>query len=51
MQSIFSFSVTQDDADGLRTIKQVKDLCKKEGRSFSFIIIKALKAYLLELAK
>lgn len=49
MQSIFSFSVKQDDTGGLKTIKQVKDLCEKEGRSFSFIIIKALKAYLKEL--
>jgi predicted DNA-binding protein len=49
MQSIFSFSVRQDDTSGLEVIKKIKALCKSEGKSFSFIIIHALKAYLEEL--
>ena len=46
LQKIFSFSLRQDDTGGLETVKKVKEICKKSGTSFSFVIVKALKEWL-----
>ena len=48
-QEIFTFSLRQSDTKGTKTVKRAKELCKKNGWSFSFIVIKALKEHLARL--
>ena len=51
MQDIFTFSIRQDDALGISTINTLKELCRKKGQSFSFVVIEALKDYLTKVEK
>ena len=44
-QPIFTFSVSENDTDNLERVKRLKEQCKKQGRSFSYIVLTAIKRY------
>ena len=44
----FSFSVTPSDTEGVKLVQDLKATCARNGTSFSFVILKALQAYVKE---
>lgn len=45
VQEIFTFSVALTDAMNLALVAKVKAYCSKSGRSFTWVVLEALKAY------
>lgn len=41
----FSFSVTPSDTKGTKLVQKLKADCEKSGTSFSYVVLKALTAY------
>jgi hypothetical protein len=44
-QAIFTFSVADGEKKSLQLIRELKEECRRTGRSFSFICVEALKQY------
>ena len=44
-----SFSVKPEDFDALEELRKLREYSKKTGRSFSFLVIQAIKMYNKEL--
>lgn len=41
---VVSFSVPPSDPEAAKLIKEIKEHCKKTGRSFSYLMVNAAKA-------
>lgn len=40
---VFTFSVRESDTETLELIEELKIKCRREGKSFSFVVISALR--------
>lgn len=45
IQEIFTFSVALTDVANLALVAKVKAYCSKSGRSFTWVVLEALKTY------